>query len=93
LHRLSRRTRTIILQNVGFSLATKALALVLGAFGIVSLWIAVLVDVGTSLVVVFNGLRLMRDIETRVAVPAAVNEVTACGCGGDHDHEGHAHAA
>jgi Cd2+/Zn2+-exporting ATPase len=93
LHRLSRRTRTIILQNVGFSLATKALALVLGAFGIVSLWIAVLVDVGTSLVVVFNGLRLMRDIETRVAAPAAVNEVPACGCGGDHDHEGHAHAA
>jgi Cd2+/Zn2+-exporting ATPase len=57
---LSRRTLAIIRQNVTLSLVTKLLALVLGAFGFVNLWIAVLADVGTSIVVTLNGLRLAR---------------------------------
>jgi Cd2+/Zn2+-exporting ATPase len=58
--RLSRRTTAIIRQNVALSLAVKALALALGAFGFVGLWIAVLADMGTSLLVTLNGLRLAR---------------------------------
>jgi Cd2+/Zn2+-exporting ATPase len=55
---LSRRTSGIIRQNIATSLATKGIALVLAAFGIVNLWIAVAADMGTSLAVTANGMRL-----------------------------------
>jgi Cd2+/Zn2+-exporting ATPase len=55
---LSRRTSGVIRQNVALSLATKLLALVLAAFGFVNLWIAVAADMGTSLAVTLNGMRL-----------------------------------
>jgi hypothetical protein len=48
----------VIRQNIAFSLATKLVALVLAAFGIVNLWIAVAADMGTSLAVTLNGMRL-----------------------------------
>jgi Cd2+/Zn2+-exporting ATPase len=55
---LSRRTSGVIRQNIALSLATKGIALVLAAFGIVNLWIAVAADMGTSLAVTANGMRL-----------------------------------
>jgi Cd2+/Zn2+-exporting ATPase len=58
---LSRRTLRIIKQNITLSLAIKVLALVLGVFGFVNLWIAVAADMGTSLIVTLNGLRLAVD--------------------------------
>ena len=61
--RLSRRTVEIIRQNITLSLITKLVALVLGVFGFVSLWIAVVVDVGTSVIVTLNGMRLARNKE------------------------------
>ncbi len=57
---LSRRTSRVIKQNVTFSFLIKLFALVLAVFGFVSLWIAVLADVGASLIVTANGLRLSR---------------------------------
>ena len=57
---LSRRTSRVIKQNVTFSFLIKLLALALALFGFVSLWIAVLADVGASLIVTANGLRLSR---------------------------------
>ncbi len=87
---LSKRTLTVIRQNVTVSMVTKALALVLGAFGFVNLWIAVLFDVGTSLLVTANGLRLARVDATEPVVAAPVE---ACGCGEDHGHDhDHDHA-
>ncbi|MEJ1934047.1 heavy metal translocating P-type ATPase [Nostoc sp. NIES-2111] len=55
---LSRRTVSVIQQNVVFSLVTKALFLLLGTFGFVGLAVAVLADTGTSLLVTANGMRL-----------------------------------
>jgi Cd2+/Zn2+-exporting ATPase len=55
---LSRRTGAVIRQNIAFSLVTKLLALVLAAFGFVNLWIAVAADMGASLAVTANGMRL-----------------------------------
>jgi Cd2+/Zn2+-exporting ATPase len=55
---LSRRTSGVIRQNIELSLVTKLLALVLAAFGFVNLWIAVAADMGTSLAVTVNGMRL-----------------------------------
>ncbi|MBA3924622.1 MAG: cation-translocating P-type ATPase, partial [Nostocaceae cyanobacterium] len=57
---LSRRTVSVIQQNVIFSLVTKGLFLVLGTFGFVGLAVAVLADTGTSLLVTANGMRLFR---------------------------------
>jgi len=57
---LARRTVSIIRQNVTISFLIKALALGLGVAGFVSLWIAVAADVGASLLVTLNGLRLLR---------------------------------
>ncbi|BAZ08439.1 cation-transporting ATPase [Calothrix sp. NIES-4071] len=57
---LSRRTVTVIQQNVVFSLLTKALFLLLGTFGIVGLAVAVLADTGSSLLVTANGMRLFK---------------------------------
>ncbi len=56
----SRRTLTIIRQNILFSLAVKALFVVLTFAGFASLWAAIAADMGASLLVIFNGLRLLR---------------------------------
>lgn len=56
----SRRTMGIIRQNIGIALATKALFVGLTAFGLASMWGAIAADVGVSLVVVANALRLLR---------------------------------
>lgn len=55
----SRRTLTIIRQNISLSLAIKALFVGLTFFGMASLWAAIAADMGASLLVIFNGLRLL----------------------------------
>lgn len=61
LVRHSRRALAVIRQNIGFSLATKAVFVVLALAGISSLWLAIAADMGASLLVTLNGLRLLRD--------------------------------
>ncbi|WP_413431507.1 heavy metal translocating P-type ATPase [Crateriforma spongiae] len=56
----SRRTLSIIRQNIWFSLAIKALFVVLTLAGVASLWAAIAADMGASLLVIANGLRLLR---------------------------------
>ena len=56
----SRRTMRIIHQNIALSLATKALFVALTAFGMASMWGAIAADVGVSLLVVANALRLLQ---------------------------------
>ena len=58
--RLSRATATILKQNIILALGIKAVFLVLTFMGEASMWMAVFADMGTSLFVVFNGLRLLR---------------------------------
>jgi Zn2+/Cd2+-exporting ATPase len=58
--RLARRTTRVIWQNIIFSIVVKAVFLVLAPLGLVSLWLAVFADMGTSLLVTGNGLRLYR---------------------------------
>jgi len=61
LIRHSRRAMRIIRQNIGFALAVKAVFVVLTLMGHASLWAAIAADMGASLLVIFNGLRLLRD--------------------------------
>jgi len=56
----SRRTLRIIKQNITFSLLIKAVFLTLAIVGVATLWMAIAADMGASLVVIFNGLRLLR---------------------------------
>ncbi|NOD90791.1 MULTISPECIES: cation-translocating P-type ATPase [unclassified Ruegeria] len=63
----SRRTMSIIRQNIGFSLATKALFVTLTGFGLASMWGAIAADVGVSLLVVANALRLLKAPEDHSA--------------------------
>ncbi len=56
----SRRTLAVIRQNITFALAVKALFVALTFLGTASLWAAIAADMGASLLVVANALRLLR---------------------------------
>ena len=60
LIRLSRRTRAVLWQNIVLALGIKSVFLVLTVLGSATMWMAVFADMGASLIVVFNGLRLLR---------------------------------
>jgi Cd2+/Zn2+-exporting ATPase len=57
---LSRATVRNIRANIAISLALKAIFLVLAIAGVATLWMAVVADTGTSLIVVANAMRLLR---------------------------------
>lgn len=57
---LSRKTLKIIKQNISFSIGIKLLALLLVIPGWLTLWIAIFADMGTTLIVTLNGLRLLK---------------------------------
>ncbi len=56
---LSRRTWRKLVENISLSIGIKAIFFVLALFGFATLWMAVFADMGASLLVVFNGLRLL----------------------------------
>lgn len=58
---LSRRVRSILWQNIMLAVGIKAAFLLLTIAGDATLWMAVFADMGTSLLVVFNGMRLLRN--------------------------------
>lgn len=57
---VSKRTKKIIMQNIYFALGIKAIVLVLGAFGISTMWEAVFADVGVTFITVLNSLRVFK---------------------------------
>ena len=71
--RISTHTAHVLWQNITIALGVKVVFLVLTMTGTASLWLAVLADMGASLVVIANGLRLLRRPAhgTRAARPAA----------------------
>lgn len=58
--RLSRHTHRVLLQNIVGALGIKTIFLIWAALGLASMWMAVLADVGVTLLVVANGLRVRR---------------------------------
>ena len=58
--KISRKTITIVKQNIVFALGIKALFLLLGAFGLASMWEAVFADVGVSVLAILNAMRALR---------------------------------
>ncbi|PGM91245.1 heavy metal translocating P-type ATPase [Bacillus cereus] len=58
--KIAKRTRSIVWQNIIFALGVKGLVLLLGAFGIATMWEAVFSDVGVTLIAVLNAMRVLR---------------------------------
>ena len=58
--RLSRQTSVVLKQNIALALVIKAIFLGVTFAGLATMWMAVFADMGVSLLVVFNGLRLLR---------------------------------
>ena len=58
--KISNSTTQIIWQNIGLALSIKILVLILGAFGMATLWEAVIADVGVALLAILNAVRLQR---------------------------------
>jgi len=68
---LGRRALGIIRANIGLSLVTKAAFVLLAVLGQATLWMAVAADMGTSLLVIFNGMRLLHGGRPRPAARSA----------------------
>lgn len=58
--KLGKQTKRVVWQNIFFAFGTKALVLVLGLFGIATMWEAVFADVGVALLAIANATRLLR---------------------------------
>jgi Cd2+/Zn2+-exporting ATPase len=58
--RLSRRTHAVLWQNIAFAIGVKAVFFVLAVLGAATMWMAVFADMGATLIVVANGLRLLK---------------------------------
>ncbi|MCF6766270.1 heavy metal translocating P-type ATPase [Thiotrichales bacterium 19S3-7] len=60
LIRHSKRTMRIIKQNISFAIAIKALFIILALFEVATLWMAIAADMGATLIVILNALRLLK---------------------------------
>ena len=58
--KIAKRTRNIVWQNIIFALGIKILVLILGTFGIATMWEAVFADVGVALIAIINAMRAMK---------------------------------
>lgn len=57
---IAKATKKIVWQNIIFALGIKLIFLILGAFGIASMWEAVFADVGVSIIAILNAMRILR---------------------------------
>ena len=56
--KIGKATRRIVWQNIGLAFGVKAIVLVMGAFGVASMWEAVFADVGVAFLAILNAIRL-----------------------------------
>lgn len=58
--KIARSTRNIVLQNIVLAFIVKIFVLILGAYGLISMWVAVFADVGVALLAILNSIRIMK---------------------------------
>lgn len=58
--RISKKTLLIVHQNIAFALFVKLICLILGAFGIANMWLAIFADVGVMVIAVMNAMRCLK---------------------------------
>ena len=57
--RISRKCLGIVYQNIIFAIGVKLICLILGAFGIANMWLAIFADVGVMIIAVLNAIRAL----------------------------------
>lgn len=57
---IAQKTRSIVLQNIIFSISIKVIFLFLSGFGLTTMWLALFADVGVSLIAILNSMRIMK---------------------------------
>ena len=65
--RIAKKTMAIVFQNVVFSIAVKVAILILSAFGVANMWLAVFGDVGVAVLAILNAMRVNSRYETKTA--------------------------
>lgn len=80
--RLSKRVGRTLTQNITIALSIKAVFFTLALMGKATLWMAVFADLGASMIVVANGLRLLAGSKNEVSCS---HGQTVCGCAAPHD--------
>jgi Cd2+/Zn2+-exporting ATPase len=91
---LSRRASRTIKANVAFALLSKAVVIALAVAGLANLWLAIATDVGATILVILNGMRLLGEVSTAGPADAGaarrrygLSQASAPGGA----HAGHAH--
>ena len=87
---LSRRAARTIKFNIGMALVTKATVAVLAVFGLANLWMAIGTDVGATVLVILNGMRLLGGVSTEESRDVDATRARY-GLGKQDPHAGHAH--
>ena len=59
--RISKKCLRIVYENIYFAIGVKFLCLILGAFGIANMWLAIFADVGVMVLAVLNAIRALKD--------------------------------
>ena len=57
--KISKKCLRIVYENIAFALIVKFVCLILGAFGIANMWIAIFADVGVMVIAVLNAIRAL----------------------------------
>ncbi len=57
---LAKKTRKLVLENISFAIFIKALFLIMGFFGLATMWEAVFADIGVTIITIFNSLRVLK---------------------------------
>ena len=66
--RISKKTMSIVKQNIVFAISIKILALILSAFGVASMWIAIFADVGVSVIAILNAMRVNSSYKNKLKI-------------------------
>lgn len=61
MFKISKKTKSIVLQNIIVALAVKVLVMILSVFGIANMWLAIFSDIGVTILAIFNSMRLLFD--------------------------------
>lgn len=59
-HRISKKTMKIVWQNIIFAIGIKVLVMILGAFGLAGMWLAIFADVGVMILAILNAMRALK---------------------------------
>ncbi|MEI0562554.1 heavy metal translocating P-type ATPase [Brachyspira pulli] len=88
--KLAKKNHTVVLQNILLALLIKFAAIILGALGLASMWLAIFADTGVTMIVVLNALRLLYPLGEKEEAVNNIDtkncdiKVGSCNCGCDH---------